>query len=170
MTLRLLWNLISAINFVWFGSLRPINNLSVVWGHSQKCIDRTSKHFETLSFYPILWGKAHVFIGGDFNCGDIEWSTMQVPHAVQKQQTQQPLLDIIGEHCLTQVLNIPPPHWQSGSWPRLHWGQLGDYQGSKLCGFREKDFFLFSLYNTISNMWPRGGTIFDLRGLFDQTW
>ena len=23
--------------------------------------------------------NAHVLIGGDFNCGDIEWSTMQVP-------------------------------------------------------------------------------------------
>ena len=42
-----------------------------------------------------------------FNCGDIEWSTMQVPHGVQKRQTQQQLLDIIGEHCLTQVVNIP---------------------------------------------------------------
>ena len=28
--------------------------------------------------------NAHVLIGGDFNCGDIEWSTMQVPHGVQK--------------------------------------------------------------------------------------
>ena len=27
--------------------------------------------------------NAHVLIGGDFNCGDIEWSTMQVPHRVQ---------------------------------------------------------------------------------------
>ena len=52
--------------------------------------------------------NAHVFIGGDFNCGDIEWSTMQVPHAgVQKRQTQQQRLDIKGEHCLIQVVNIP---------------------------------------------------------------
>ena len=51
--------------------------------------------------------NAHVLIGGDFNCGDIEWSTMQVPHGVQKRQTQQQLLDNIGEHCLTQVVNIP---------------------------------------------------------------
>ena len=51
--------------------------------------------------------NAHVLIGGDFNCGDIEWSTMQVSHGVQKRQTQQKLLDIIGEHCLTQVVNIP---------------------------------------------------------------
>ena len=50
---------------------------------------------------------AHVLVGGDFNCGDIEWSHMQVPHGVQKRQSQQQLLDIIGEHCLTQVVNIP---------------------------------------------------------------
>ena len=51
--------------------------------------------------------NAHVLIGGDFNCGDIEWSTMQVPEGGQKRQTQQQLLDIIGEHCLTQVVSIP---------------------------------------------------------------
>ena len=44
---------------------------------------------------------------GDFNCGDKEWSHMQVNHGVQKRQSQQQLLDIIGEHCLTQVVNIP---------------------------------------------------------------
>ena len=32
---------------------------------------------------------------------------MQVPHGVQKRQSQQQLLDIIGEHCLTGVENIP---------------------------------------------------------------
>ena len=51
--------------------------------------------------------NAHVLVGGDFNCGDKEWSNMQVPHGVQKRQSQQQLLDIIGEHCLTQVVNIP---------------------------------------------------------------
>ena len=34
---------------------------------------------------------AHVLVGGDFNCGDIEWSHMQVPHGVQKRQSQQQL-------------------------------------------------------------------------------
>ena len=51
--------------------------------------------------------NAHVLVGGDFNCGDIEWSHMQVPHGVQKRHSQKQLLDIIGEHCLTQVVNIP---------------------------------------------------------------
>ena len=32
---------------------------------------------------------------------------MQVPHGVQKRQSQQQLLGIIGEHCLTQAINIP---------------------------------------------------------------
>ena len=31
---------------------------------------------------------------------------MQVPHGVLK-QSQHQLLDIIGEHCLTKVVNIP---------------------------------------------------------------
>ena len=29
-------------------------------------------------------GNAHVLVGGDFNCGDIEWSHMKVPQVVQK--------------------------------------------------------------------------------------
>ena len=32
---------------------------------------------------------------------------MQAPNGVPKQLTQQQLLDIRGEHCLTQVVNIP---------------------------------------------------------------
>ena len=52
-------------------------------------------------------GNAHVLVGGDFNCGDIEWIHMQVPQWVQKRQSQQQLLDIIGEHYLTQVVDIP---------------------------------------------------------------
>ena len=31
---------------------------------------------------------------------------MQVPRGVRKRQSKQQLLDIIGEHCLTQVVNI----------------------------------------------------------------
>ena len=51
--------------------------------------------------------NAYVLVGGDFHCGDIEWSNMQKAHGVQKRQSQQQLFDIIGEHCLTQVVNIP---------------------------------------------------------------
>ena len=32
---------------------------------------------------------------------------MQVPQGVQKMQSQQQLLDIVGEHCLKQVVKIP---------------------------------------------------------------
>ena len=32
---------------------------------------------------------------------------MRVPQGVQKRQSLQQLLDIIGEHCLTQVVDIP---------------------------------------------------------------
>ena len=52
-------------------------------------------------FFQGFQGNAHVLVGGDFNCGDIEWSHMKVPQGVQKRQSQQQLLDIIGEHCLT---------------------------------------------------------------------
>ena len=51
--------------------------------------------------------NAHVLVGGDLDCGDKEWSCMQVPRGVQKRQSQQQFLDIRGEHCLTQVVNIP---------------------------------------------------------------
>ena len=34
-------------------------------------------------------------------------SHASIPHGVQKRRSQQQLLDIIGEHCLTQVVNIP---------------------------------------------------------------
>ena len=51
--------------------------------------------------------NAYVLVGGDFNCGDIEWSLMKVPQRVQKRQSQQQLLDIIGEHRLTQVVDLP---------------------------------------------------------------
>ena len=50
--------------------------------------------------------NAQVLDGGDFNSRDIEWSHMQVPHRVQKRQSLQQLLGIIGEHCLTQVVII----------------------------------------------------------------
>ena len=50
--------------------------------------------------------NAHVLVGGDFNCGNIEWSTMQVPEGVPNRRVQGQLLEIAQEHCLTQVVNI----------------------------------------------------------------
>lgn len=51
--------------------------------------------------------NAQVLVGGDFNCGDIDWANMHVPPGVQKSQTQKQLVDIALEHCLTQVVDIP---------------------------------------------------------------
>ena len=36
------------------------------------------------------------------------------------------------------------------------------YQGSRPCGFRQEDFFTFSLFKTF---YPQGGAIFDPRGI-----
>ena len=51
--------------------------------------------------------NAHVLLGGDFNCGDVEWSTMQVPEGVPQRPVQSQLLEIIKYHCLSQVVKIP---------------------------------------------------------------
>ena len=51
--------------------------------------------------------NAHVLLGGDFNCGDVEWSTMQVPEGVPQRPVQIQLLEIIKDHCLSQVVKIP---------------------------------------------------------------
>ena len=50
--------------------------------------------------------NAHVLVGGDFNCGNIEWSTMQVPEGVPNRRVQSQLLEIAQDHCLSQVVNI----------------------------------------------------------------
>ena len=50
--------------------------------------------------------NAHVLVGGDFNCGNIEWSTMQVPEGVPNRRVQNQLLEIAQDHCLSQVVNI----------------------------------------------------------------
>ena len=51
--------------------------------------------------------NAHVLLGGDFNCGDVEWSTMRVPEGVPQRPVQSQLLEIIKDHCLSQVVKIP---------------------------------------------------------------
>ena len=38
------------------------------------------------------------------------------------------------------------------------------YQGSRHCGFRQEDFFTFSLYKHMLNVWPPGRAIFCTRG------
>ena len=43
---------------------------------------------------------------GDFNCGNIEWSTMLVPEGVPQRQVQSQLLEIVQDHCLSHVVNF----------------------------------------------------------------
>ena len=50
--------------------------------------------------------NAHVLVGGDFSCGNIEWSSMQVPEGVPQRDVQSQLLEIVQDHCLSQVVNI----------------------------------------------------------------
>ena len=50
--------------------------------------------------------NAHVLVGGNFNCADIEWSTMQVPEGVPQRPIQCQLLKIAQDHCLSHVVNI----------------------------------------------------------------
>ena len=39
------------------------------------------------------------------------------------------------------------------------------YQDSMPCGFKQEDFFIFSLYKPMLDMLPQGGAIFDPRGI-----
>ena len=50
--------------------------------------------------------NAHVLVGGDFNSRNIEWSTMHVPEVVSQRQVQSQLLEIVQDHCLSQVINF----------------------------------------------------------------
>ena len=40
----------------------------------------------------------YVLLGGDFNCGNVEWSTMQVPEGVPQRHVQCQLLGVIKDH------------------------------------------------------------------------
>ena len=72
--------------------------------------NRTEKDYLeafNISLTRIMSNKnAHVLVGGDFNCGNIEWSTMQVPEGVPQRQVQSQLLEIVQDHCLSQVVNF----------------------------------------------------------------
>ena len=70
--------------------------------------NRTEKEYLeafNISLTRIMSNKnAHVLVGGDFNCGNSEWSTMQVPEGVPQRQVQSQLLEI--DHCLSQIVNF----------------------------------------------------------------
>ena len=51
--------------------------------------------------------SAQIVVGGDFNCWDIDWGNMFVPPGANQCHTQKQLVDIVKEHCLNQVVDIP---------------------------------------------------------------
>ena len=73
-----------------------------------RCIDSAylTELNESLTMI-MAYKNAHVFLGGDFNCRNVEWSTMQVPEGVPQRQVQCQLLELIKDHCLSQVVKIP---------------------------------------------------------------
>ena len=72
--------------------------------------NRTEKEYLeafNISLTRIMSNKnAHVLVGGDFNCGNIERSTMQVPEGVPQRQVQSQLLEIVQDHCLPQIVKF----------------------------------------------------------------
>ena len=50
--------------------------------------------------------NTHALVGCDFNCGNIEWSTMQLPEGVPNRRVQSQLLEIVQDHFLSEVVNI----------------------------------------------------------------
>ena len=72
--------------------------------------NRTEKEYLeafNISLTRIMSNKnVHVLVRGDFNCGNIEWSTVQVPEGVPQRQGQSQLLEIVQDHCLSQVVNF----------------------------------------------------------------
>ena len=55
----------------------------------------------------MAYKNSHVLIGGDFNCGDIDWNKLYVPLGMPRRQVQSHLVDIVQEYCLSQVIDIP---------------------------------------------------------------
>jgi len=51
--------------------------------------------------------NAQILVGGDFNCGDIDWKNLSVSPGASKGQAQRQLVDIVKEHCLTQIVDVP---------------------------------------------------------------
>ena len=48
-----------------------------------------------------------ITIGGDFNCGDINWDTVTVNQNSSKKPLHEKLIEIIGDHSLTQLQRDP---------------------------------------------------------------
>ena len=55
----------------------------------------------------MAYKNSHVLIGGDLNCEDIDWNKLYVHLGMPRGQVQSHLVDIVQEHCLSQVIDIP---------------------------------------------------------------
>ena len=55
----------------------------------------------------MAYQNSHVLMGGDFNCGDIDWDKLYVPLGMPRRQVQTHLVGVAQEHCLSQVIDIP---------------------------------------------------------------
>ena len=64
-------------------------------------------HLNSSLKWIIAYKNSHALIGGDFNCGDIDWNKLYVPLGMPRRQVQSHLVYIVQEHCLSQVTDIP---------------------------------------------------------------
>ena len=51
--------------------------------------------------------NVHVLLGGDFNCGNVEWSTIAGNRRGTAKAGTVSILELIKDHCLFQVVKIP---------------------------------------------------------------
>ena len=49
----------------------------------------------------------HVIVGGDFNCGDVDWETGKVNSGAYDPPPNNRLIDLANDHSLTQVQRLP---------------------------------------------------------------
>ena len=52
-------------------------------------------------------GSKHMVIGGDFNCGHIDWENMMIRRGATEPDAHRELLDLLDENCLTNTQHAP---------------------------------------------------------------
>lgn len=55
----------------------------------------------------VLRKNSTVILGGDFNCGDIDWQTNTIASSCNNKQLHERLLDLLSDHCLEQMQRDP---------------------------------------------------------------
>ena len=73
---------------------RPDDNTSL--GHLNESLSRLNQN-----------SKSVLLIGGDFNLGNIDWDSSSTIPGKSNIKQHQELLDIIADHALTQLVNMP---------------------------------------------------------------